>query len=212
MTLDALRERVRIPLPWAVTVFAVITVGVFAGAWLSGSPLWLVALSTLIAATFTGLGLTVSGPMLADRTVRTVAHLLLGLLGLAVALLGTLLGVAEGITGVQPVDVVVLGSFWALGLTLVIAGVFVFFEAHRYLRPVARVGLALAVVWGVVVAAVLGDIAVGLLLEGFDSASVGALQDDLVPFLALFAAFVVFPALVFRQDLRELDARDADGR
>ncbi|WP_170864877.1 hypothetical protein [Halogranum amylolyticum] len=46
MTLDALRRRVHIPLPWAVTIVAVITVGVFAGTWLSGSPVCLVVVST----------------------------------------------------------------------------------------------------------------------------------------------------------------------
>lgn len=211
MSLDALRQRVQVPLPWAVTVLAVITVGVFAGTWLSGSPIWLVALSTLVAAILTGFGLTVSGPLFSNRVFRIVSHLLLGLLGLFVALLGTLLGVAEGIPGLRPVDVVVLGSLWALGLTLVLAGVLVFLEAHRYLGPVARVGLALAVVWGLVVAVVLVDIAVHL-LEGFDAAFVWALRDDLVPFLAVFVAFVVLPALVFRQDLRDLRAREADGR
>lgn len=204
MKIDTLRERVQIPFPWAVTVFVVITVGVFAGVWLSGSPLWLVVLSTITAALLSGLGLTVTGPMLADRTVRTAAHLLLGLLGLAVALLGTLLGIAEGIRTLTLVDVAVLGSFWGLGVTLVLAGVFVFVEADRYLRPVATMGLALAIIWGLVVAAVLGDIAVHLLLEGFDVTIVRALGDDLVPFLAVFVALVVLPILVFRQDLRGL--------
>lgn len=211
MNLEILRQRVQIPIPWAVTIFAVITVGVFAGTWLSGSPIWLVTLSTLVAAILTGIGLTVSGPLFSNRVFRVVSHLLLGLLGLFVALLGTLLGAAEGISALTLVDVVVLGSFWGLGGTLVLAGVLVFFEAHRYLGPVARVGLVLAVVWGLVVAVVLVDIAVHL-LEGFDAAFVWGFRDDLIPFLAVFVAFVVLPALVFRQDLRELRGREADGR
>lgn len=212
MTFDALRERIRIPLPWAVTVFAVITVGVFGGVWLSGSALWLVVLSTLVAALLAGLGLTVSASVFSNRLFRTVAHLLLGSLGLFVALLGTLLGTAEDGSAFGFVDLIVLGSFFGLGFTLMLAGVLVFFETRRLLRQVARVGLVLAVVWGAVVAVVLGDIAVGLLFERFDSASVRALRDDLVPFLALFVAFVVLPALVFGQDIRELEARDTDGR
>lgn len=203
MTPDGLRRYVRLPLPWAVTVLAVVTVGVFAGTWLSGSPLWLVLLSTLGAALLAGIGLTASGELLGDRTVRLLAHAVLGLAVLIVALLVTAFSAAAGALAPSPTTVLVLGSLWGLGGSLVLAGLLVRLGADRQLRRVAAVGLALALLWGLIVAVALGGAVLGLLAAGFDPAVLQDLRDDLLPLLAVSVAVVLLPALVFRQDLRE---------
>jgi hypothetical protein len=211
MTLDAVEQRTSIPVPWAVTIFAVVTVGVFATAWLTGQALWVVALLTLGAALCAAVALTTAGPVFETRVFRIIAHLLLGSLVLLVASVMTALGAAEGALTASLVFFVVLASIWAVGVALVLAALFVFVGARRSLRVVATVGLVVTGVLGVFPALVLGGVVLQLLQEGLTVPLAQDLRDDLIPFLALFVAFVVFPALVFRQDLRGLRERRSDG-
>lgn len=208
MTFDALGQRLRVPLPWAATILAVVTLGVFAGTWLSGSPGWLVVGATLLAALLAGGVLTTTGPVLGTRTRWLVAHVVLGLFVAVVALLVTLLGGAAGALDVSLQTVVVLGSLWGLALALLTAGLADFLGARRLLRRVATLGLALTVVWGLVVAVALGGVVVQLLVEGVDLGLVQDLRDDLLPFLVVSVGLVVLPALVFRRDRREAWARE----
>jgi hypothetical protein len=203
-----LRRRLRLPLPWAVAIVAAVTVGVFALAWLSGSPIWVVALATLAAALVAGGSLTVTGPLLGNRTFRVIAHALLGAFVLVVASFATLLSAAAGALTPSLVNVVLFGSLWGLGAALLLAGAAVLFEADRVLRVVAGAGLALTALWGVVALAVLGDLVAGILLEGLDVSLLQDLRDDLPPFLVVLVALVVLPALVFRRDLRGLRSED----
>jgi hypothetical protein len=196
--------RVGASLPWVITIFVVLTVGVFAVTWLSGSPLWVVVFSTLVVAFLTAVGLTTTGPVLRTRVFRTVAHLVLGLFVSVVALFVTLFSAAAGVLTLSPTNVVVFGSLWGLGIALLVSGVSIPLGARRLLRGVATVGLGLAVFWGAVVAVMLGDLVVHGLLEGFDPAIGQDLRDDLIPLLVVSIAFVALPAMVFRQDLREL--------
>lgn len=132
-----------------------------------------------------------------------VAHAVLGLFVSIVAVFVTAFGAAAGALTLSAVTVVVIGSLWGLGVALVLSGLAIVLGADQLLRRVARVGLALTAVWGVVVAVQLGRVVVHVLVEGFDPTIVQDLRDDLIPFLVVSIAFVVLPALIFRQDLHE---------
>ncbi|SEP12869.1 hypothetical protein SAMN04487948_11573 [Halogranum amylolyticum] len=166
----------------------------------------------LDAGVLTGIALTTTGPVLRTRSFRLLAHAVLGAFVLFAALLVTAFSAAAGALTLSFVNVVVLGSIWGLGVTLVLAGVLVFLEANQMLRRVATIGLAITVVWGLVVVILVGGVVAHLIAEGFDLAIVQDLRDDLVPFLVVSIAFVVLPVLVFHQDLKELRSHDATRR
>ena len=202
MAIDALRERLTIPLPWAVAIFAVVVVTVFAGSWISGRSPGTVILFTALAAVLTAAGLTVLGPIFRTRTFRIVAHLLLGLFVLFVAFLVTALGAAEGALTLSLVTVAILGSLWGLGVALVVAGLLVIAGATRLLRIVATIGLGVTIVWAVVVGVILASLLFRIVTGGIDQSLAQDLRDDLIPFLSAFVAIVVIPALIFFQDRR----------
>ncbi|WP_458207956.1 hypothetical protein [Haladaptatus sp. NG-SE-30] len=200
--LDAFQQRIEIPRSWALTISAVVIIGVFAATWLAGSSLWLVAIYTLVAALVTPVGLAILGTAFRFRTFDILAHVLLGLFVSAVALIITLLSVAEGALGASLYSVV-LGSFWAIGIALVVAGILVFAEAHRRLRLVAIFGLTVAVIWGLMLAVFLGGLVIDIALGGIGDALGHDLRDDLIPFLVIFGSLVILPSFVFFRDLRE---------
>jgi hypothetical protein len=202
MAIDAIRERLTIPLPWAVAIFAVVTVTAFAGSWISGRSPGTVVLVTTLAAVLTAAGLTVLGPMFRTRTFRVLAHLLPGLFVLFVAFLVTALGAAGGALTLSLATVAVLGSLWGLGVILVLAGVLVIVGTPRQLRIVATIGLGVTIVWAVVVGVVLASLLVRIVTVGIDQSLAQDLRDDLIPFLSAFVAIVLIPALVFFQDRR----------
>ena len=189
--------------PWALLILAVVTIGVFAVTWLNGQPLGIVGLAT-IATALLGWGiLTLSNRFVGTPTFRVVAHLLLGLAVLAVALLYTLMGVAAGELTGSLQSVLILGSLWGLGGALVVAGILVAVAAGPPLRWVAWAGLAITVLWGAYVTVVLASLVVGLLTTGVNADLAWSISDDLGPVLVLFVSFVLLPLLVFRRDLRE---------
>ncbi|HKL30584.1 MAG TPA: hypothetical protein VJ898_15120, partial [Natrialbaceae archaeon] len=116
MNLDGFRDRLSVPLPWAVTIVAAITVAAFSGTWLSGQSPVTVVFATLLAALLGVAGVTVLGPVFRTRVFRVVAHLLLGLFVLVVALLITLLSAAEGGLTLSVATVAILGSVWGVGI------------------------------------------------------------------------------------------------
>jgi len=196
-------RRLRVTRPWATTILAVVTVGVFAVTWLGGNPPWVVAVATLAAAGLALLALRTRGAALGTLAFRVVAHLLLGLAALAVALLYAVLAVAEGELTGSLQSVVILASLWGIGGALVLAGILVAASAGRPLRWVARVGLSVTAVWGAYLTVVLAGLLVRVLTTGLDAGLARSLGDDLVPFVVLFVSFVVLPVLVFRRDVRE---------
>jgi len=202
VNLDGFRDRLSVPLPWAVTIVAAITVAAFSGTWLSGQSPVTVVFATLLAALLGVAGVTVLGPVFRTRVFRVVAHLLLGLFVLVVALLITLLSAAEGGLTLSVATVAILGSVWGVGIALVLAGIMVAVDARRPLRAVATAGLAVTAVWGVLVVLVLGSLVVDLLTVGIDQSLAQDVEDDLLPFLVAFVTILVVPALVFLQDWR----------
>jgi len=189
--------------PWALTTLAVVTLGVFAVTWLNGQPLGIVGLATIAAALLAWGILTLSNRFFGTPAFRVVAHLLLGLAVLAVALLYTLMGIAAGELTGSLQSVLILGSLWGLGGTLVLAGILIAVAAGPPLRWVAWTGLAITVLWGAYVTIVLASLALRVLATGVDADLAQSISDDLVPILGLFLAFVLLPLFVFRRDLRE---------
>ncbi|WP_458188142.1 hypothetical protein [Haladaptatus sp. NG-WS-4] len=206
---DTLQQRMEIPLLWALTIVAVLIVGVFAATWLAGSSLWMVGVSTLAAAFLAPIGLAILGTALRYRLFDIVAHVVLGLSALFVALLVTLLSAAEGALTLSP-GTLVVGTIWVIGIALVLAGVFVFVDAPRRLRLVATLGLGVTAVWGLIVAVIVGELVVDIVFVGVDESLVQDLRDDLVPILAVFVSLVVLPSLVFVRDLQESRKRSSN--
>jgi hypothetical protein len=185
-----------------VAIVAAITVATFSGAWISGQSPVTVAGATVFAALLGVAGVTVLGPVFRNRVFRVVAHLLLGLFVLVVALLITLLSAAEGALTRSVATVAILGSVWGVGITLVLAGIMVAVDARRPLRVVATAGLAVTAIWGLVVLLIVGSLVVDLLTAGIDQSLAQDVEDDLLPFLVAFVTVLVVPALVFLQDWR----------
>lgn len=202
MNRDELQARLSVPLPWAVTIVAAITVAAFSGTWISGQSPVTVLLVTLLAALLGVAGVTVLGPVFRNRVFRVAAHLLLGLFVLVVALLITLLSAAEGALTLSVATVAILGSVWGVGITLVLAGIMVAVDARRPLRVVATAGLAVTAIWGLVVLLIVGSLVVDLLTAGIDQSLAQDVEDYLLPFLVAFVTVLVVPALVFLQDWR----------
>lgn len=203
MTPSRAIQRNLVSRPWAQLILAVVTIGVFAVTWLNGQPLGIVGLSTIAAALLAWGILTLWNRFVGTPAFRVVAHLLLGLAVLAVALLYTLMGIAAGELTGSLQSVLILGGLWGLGGTLVLAGILIAVAAGPPLRWVARTGLAITVLWGAYVTIVLASIVVRLLTTGVGADLAQSIGDDLVPILVLSVSFVLLPLLVFRRDLRE---------
>ncbi|WP_435345046.1 hypothetical protein [Haloarchaeobius sp. HRN-SO-5] len=196
--MSGLIHRVRSSLtPWVVTVFTAVGVGVFSLTIASGRPFWPALVYTLGATVIVLVGTVSFADRLHRRWFKVAVHAALGLCMSSIASLSMILLFAEGVLA-SSIQTLFLGGLLIVGLLLIGSGGLLGVSATRLLRRVARIGLVVTVGWALT--SLLLVIWITLRSNGL----VLQFNEEAVALWALFLALVGLPALVFRQDLREI--------